>query len=171
MPQLAKRPRRLLVLVHLVVSLVWMGGGAANVVLGLTARLDPDGGLAAQQAHVAVHVLDLWLVIPAAFSALVTGLLLSWLTPWGFARHWWVLVKLVLTVGVIVFSTFGVGVWVELLLQHPRSPGWYPTALVAGGLANLVAFLVMTVLSHYKPRGLTPWATASPRPRRQVPAG
>jgi hypothetical protein len=44
--------------------------------------------------------------------------------PWGLVRYWWVLSKLVLTVVVIVYSTFGLGVWVET-----------STAAVAGPLA------------------------------------
>jgi hypothetical protein len=47
---------------------------------------------------------------------------LSVATPWGLARHWWVVVKLALTVGVIVFRTLHVGVWViEGIERRPRT--------------------------------------------------
>ena len=56
--------------------------------------------------YLLVQTVDTWLVIPGAFAALVSGIALSLVTPWGLARYWWVLVTLVLTVVVILFSTF-----------------------------------------------------------------
>jgi hypothetical protein len=32
-------------------------------------------------------------VIPGAFAALLSGLVLSLVTPWGLIRYWWVLSK------------------------------------------------------------------------------
>src|ERR1700712_3065309 len=55
--------------------------------------------------YLLVQTVDTWLVIPGAFAALVSGIALSLVTPWGLTRYWWVLVKLVLTVVVILFST------------------------------------------------------------------
>ena len=166
-PQLGRRGRRLLVLVHILICMVWTGVGATMTLFAMTARWNPDGDLAARQAYLAVHVLDLWLVPVLAFAALITGLLLCWLTPWGFTRHYWVLTKLVLTVAVIAVGAFGLGVWVASLALGPDAPGWRPTAVVIGGVGNLAALIAMTVLSHYKPRGLTPWSSPRHGTRRR----
>lgn len=157
---LGRTARRVWVFVHVAVSVGWMGAGAANLVLAASALRSPDGAIPAVVAYRAIHTLDTWLVIPAAFAALISGVVLSLGTVWGLVRHWWVLVKLVLTVAVIVFATLGIGVWVEWsLIDTPAlGPGPHAVRLVVGAAANLVAFVTMIALSVWKPRGVTPWA-------------
>lgn len=160
-PELPRRWRRVLLIVHVVVSVGWLGAGAANLVLAVgaaTRHLEP--GL----AYRAIQLTDTWVVIPAAFGALVTGVVLSVFTSWGLVRHWWVLVKLVVTVLTIASSTLGIGVQVELAVAVdglPPHPGW----VIALAVVNLAGFVVMTWLSVSKPRGLTPWGQRQRRDR------
>ena len=172
----ASRPvRQWLLLAHVVASLGWLGSGAANLVLAVTALTTgaPDLSRACYQL---INRLDFALVIPLAFAALATGLLSSLATKWGLLRHWWVLVKFALTIAVIVFSTFGVGVWVEQNMTATSTGQLGPTrtdpvaehALVVGAAANIVAFLFMTWASIRKPWPRTPWTTTSTRWPRQV---
>lgn len=158
---LSRSVRRALVLIHVMVSVGWMGAGATNLVLAGTALVDPDGTIPAVTAYATIHLIDLWLVIPAAFATLVSGVMLSVGTAWGLLRSWWVLIKFVLTIVVIVFSTFGVGLWVEqsMALDPSAIPSPHARALVIGATGNLLAFILMTALSVYKPRALTPWTT------------
>ncbi|GAA4825186.1 membrane protein [Actinomycetospora corticicola] len=151
-----KRTRQLLVFVHVVVSLGWMGAGAANVVLTSTAAVTDDVELR-RACYLLVSTIDLWLVIPGAFLALATGVVLSLVTPWGLVTYWWVLVKLVLTVAVILYSTFFVGVWVEQSVALGTSPSPVAVPLVVGPLVSMAAFLLMTWASVAKPWGRTPW--------------
>ena len=121
-----------------------------------------------RSCHLMIDQIDAYLVIPLAFAALASGVLVSVLTPWGLTRYWWVLVKLVLTVAVILYSTFGVGVWV---LESIDATGLgrmshVQPQLAYGAMANLVAFLFTTWASIAKPWG-TPWAAAR-RPRGSV---
>jgi hypothetical protein len=166
---IGKRLRRVMVFVHVVVSTGWMGAGAANVVLTFTAGLGDDPQVR-RACYVLVRTIDTWLVIPGAFAALVSGVVLSVLTPWGLARYWWVLVKLVLTTAVIVFSTFFVGVWVERSITAGIAASPHAVELMVGPLASMAAFLLMTWASVAKPWGRTPWARspapADGRPRR-----
>ena len=171
-----KRTRQVMVFLHVIVSLGWMGAGLANIVLAMTAAYGGGGPEAVRAAYDLMWQLELFLIIPGAFSALGTGVLLSLTTPWGLVQHWWVLVKLVLTVAVILFSTFFVGVWVELSIQAtaegaPLSP--YGDPLAWGPFLNVAAFLLMTWASIAKPWGRTPWAKKPPgrgRPRQKVAA-
>jgi len=165
---IGKPLRRLLVFVHVVVSTGWMGAGAANLVLTATAALDDDPQLR-RAGYLLVQTIDTWLVIPGAFAALFSGLVLSVLTPWGVARYWWVLVKLVLTLAVIGFSTFFVGVWVEQSISVGTAPSPDSVELVIGPLANVAAFLLMTWASVAKPWGRTPWTSSGERRLRTRP--
>lgn len=161
--RIGKRLRQTFVFLHVAASVGWMGAGAANVVLALTAV---DAPVAVQRScYLMIDQIDAYLVIPLAFAALASGVLVSVLTPWGLARYWWVLVKLVLTVAVILYSTFGVGVWV---LESIDATGLgrmshVQPQLAYGAMANLVAFLFMTWASIAKPWGTTPWAAARRR--------
>lgn len=155
--------RQWLLLAHVICSLGWMGAGAANVVLAVTALRTGDDPLR-RSCYQLINVIDLALVIPLAFGALATGVVISLATKWRLLRHWWVLVKLLLTVAVIVFSTFGVGVWVEASMaattRADPSPSPVAVDLVVGAGANIAAFLFMTWVSISKP-----WATTGV-PRR-----
>jgi hypothetical protein len=69
---------------------------------------------------------------------------------------------------VILYSTFGMGVWVEDSITATATGG--QVSAVAGRLAygaalNIVAFLFLTWASVAKPWGATPWT----RPRRRGP--
>lgn len=160
---MSKKTRQLLVFAHVVVSLGWMGAGAANVVLAMTAGYSVPGELQ-RICYLMISRLDDAIVIPAAFASLVSGVVLGVVTPWGVTRYWWVLIKLVVTVAVIAYSTFGIGVWVEESIQVSSAGLESPVAgpLAYGAGLNIVAFLFMTWLSVAKPWGKTPWARGAP---------
>lgn len=159
-----KRTRQLLVFLHVAVSVGWMGAGAANVVLAVTAASTGSGEVS-RVCYFMIDRIDVFLVIPLAFAALGSGVVLSLVTPWGLTRYWWVLGKLVLTVGVIVYSTFGVGVWVERSAEATARGGSSDVAvlLAYGAAANIALFLLMTWASVAKPWGTTPWTARRPR--------
>jgi uncharacterized membrane protein len=158
-----RRARQWLLLTHVICSLGWMGAGATNLVLAITALRSGDAVLRSS-CYQLINIIDFSLVIPLAFSALASGVIISLATKWRLLRHWWVLVKLLLTVAVIVFSTVGVGVWVEQSMAATTSsaPTSSPVALdlVVGAGANIAAFLFMTWASITKPWPKTPWTTA-----------
>lgn len=146
--------RQVLVAVHIICSVGWLGAGAANVVLAVVAVTTTDG-VVRHVAYRMIERLDTYLVIPLAFTALASGVVVAVCTPWGLTRYRWVLVKLVLTVVVIVFSTFAIGVWVEQSIGATGTGGASPVAwpLVGGAASNLVAFVFMTWVSTAKPWG------------------
>ena len=158
-----RRARQWLLLGRVICSLGWMGAGAANLVLAITALGNNDGGLRSS-CYQLINIVDFALVFPLAFSALASGVVISLATKWRLLRHWWVLVKLLLTVAVIVFSTLGVGVWVEQSMA--TTTGSMPTSspvaleLVVGASANIAAFRFMTWASIAKRWPKTPWTTA-----------
>src|SRR5829696_5406048 len=83
-------------------------------------------GPALHKLLVTAHV-----VLPVGMGALVTGVLLGLGTKWGLLRHYWVAVKLLVKVGLILASS--------------------RTSVLSGSIANLVLLVALTVLSVYKP--------------------
>jgi hypothetical protein len=90
---------RLLLATHIVVSGAWLGVVVTKLVLGLTAvtAADPDRAATLAVATAVVNPA----FPPLAIGTIVTGVLLSLGTKWGLLQHYWVAVKLGLTVGVI----------------------------------------------------------------------
>ena len=68
-------------------------------------------------------LIDDWIIIGSATGSFLTGLLLSWKTPWGFFKHWWVIVKLVLTITLILLGTFWLGKWTNESVYMVKEQG------------------------------------------------
>lgn len=166
--------RKLALTAHIVSSVGWLGAVAGFLALALVGLMSPD----AQRVRAAYLGMELmgWLVIvPLSLASLLTGLVQSLGTPWGLLRHYWVLVKLVLT----VLATL-------LLLVHMRPISHMAAAaaettlgpsdlrglrlqLVADAGAALLVLLVATVLSVYKPKGVTRYGWRKQQAERMAP--
>jgi hypothetical protein len=99
--------------------------------------------------------------VPLCLASLLTGVIQSLGTPWGLFRHYWVVVKLSLTI-----------VATLLLILHTQPVGYLADTaagmtalgddlrpvriqLVADAGAALLVLLVTTALATFKPRGIT----------------
>lgn len=60
-----------------------------------------------------MKIIDDFIIIPAALGSLITGLIISWFTNWGFFKFNWVTVKWIVTVSSILFDTFWLGPWLN----------------------------------------------------------
>jgi hypothetical protein len=71
------------------------------VIIASAGSTQSDGGL--QTMYQIPDILDI-VVGPAGSGIIITGLLLSWLTPWGFFKHKWVVYKIAGTVVYLLIS-------------------------------------------------------------------
>lgn len=109
-------------------------------------------------------VMDLitWCVIvPLALGSFITGIISSLGTRWGLFQYYWVVVKLVITLLstlVLLIHTQPIGLLAAAAARiDPFGTALQRTQLqivISSGIALLV-LIVLTVLSVYKPRGLT----------------
>ena len=111
-------------------------------------------------------------ILPLAAASLVIGVIQSLGTPWGLIRYYWIIIKLVLTVIAVVV----------LLLQTPVISALSAAAvagdltglsgsrvgLILHGAGGLVVLVVATILSIYKPRGMTRYGTAAAQTGRSA---
>jgi xanthine/uracil permease len=165
--------RKLVLTVHLVCSVGWIGAVVAYLALGLAAVTSPDTQTE-RAAWIAMELTGWFIIVPLALAALLTGLVMSLITPWGLFRHYWVLIALVLT----VLAT------VVLLLHMPTVSSLADLARKADGAdlrrlggdlfhpgLGLVVLLAITVLNVYKPRGMTRYGWRKQQEqRRRAPA-
>lgn len=156
--------RKLTLTAHITFSVGWLGAVACSLVLalaGLTARDEQ----VVRAAYLALSVTTSWTTVPLSLASLASGLVQSWVTPWGLTRHYWVLIKLLLT----AMATALLMVHAQPIRDVARqaaldmlSSGELRAArihLAFDAAAALMTLFVATILSVYKPRGQTPWAT------------
>jgi hypothetical protein len=154
--------RTLVLAIHVLVGVGWSGIVAAKLVLEVAAATSPDRAMD-PVAYVFMATLDRVAFPPAAMATLVTGLVLSIGTAWGLFRYWWIVVKLVLTVAVIVTGVAFVGAWTQAALAAASDPAAAELAgpgigspdrwLIGAGVAHLLMLGAATVVSVYRPWG------------------
>lgn len=153
--------RRLNLTAHVASSVGWLGAVAAYLALAMAGLTSPDAQ-GVRSAYPALELIGWFVIVPLSLAALLTGLVQSLGTEWGLFRHYWILVKLVLTVGAVTI----------LLLHMPavgRRAGAAAELIHAGG--GLLVLLTTTTLSVFKPWGRTRYGLRTSRPDSNDAAG
>jgi hypothetical protein len=154
------RLRKLVLTAHVTSSVGWLGAVAAFLALAIAGLASKDAQLATA-AYLAAKVTTWSVIVPLCLASLVTGLLQALGSSWGLLRHYWVLIKLLLT----LFATAVLFIHTQPIGEMARAAGQATLAgtdlttmriqLVVAAGAALVVLLVVTTLSVYKPRGMT----------------
>jgi hypothetical protein len=155
------RLRKFVLTTHIMTSVGWIGAAAAFLPLAIIVLSSQDSQTV-RAAYLAMDVIARFIIVPSSFAALLTGLVLSLFTPWGLFRHYWVLVKLEINiVAILVLLNYMdtlsqlVGVAAKTALSSADLLRLRAPTSVAHAGGALLFLLVATVLSVYKPRGLT----------------
>lgn len=151
--------RKLLLSVHLVVSVGWIGAVAAYLALDV-ATAATSGPVTLRAAYLSMDLIVRTVIVPLAIATLISGIVISLGTRWGLFRHYWVLISLLLTIAataVLLSETRTVAALANVAADPSTTPqdlAALPSTLVhsIGGMAVLGAILVLNV---YKPRGMT----------------
>jgi hypothetical protein len=154
--------RKAAVLTHIISSVGWIGAVAAFLCLAVTGVKSADS-LTTRAAYLAMESITSSIIIPFAFASLISGLLLSLGTKWGLFRHYWILAKLLinaLSIFLLLLHDSVIHQVVLVAAKGPLSSNDLPgprAQLIEVSIAALAALLVATLLSVFKPRGLTPY--------------
>lgn len=154
--------RKLNLTMHVATSVGWLGAVASFLALSI-AGLKSQDAETVRGAYVSMNLIGQFIIVPLSFAALVTGLFLSLGTHWGLFRHYWVLVKFVLSIGATILlllhqltavagaarrvSGFAAGALPEV--------GRLGAQLVGDAGFAVLVLLMTTTLSVYKPWGRT----------------
>lgn len=111
MPQLGYRGKNWLKIFHILFAILWVGGGLTLVLMQASMKASSGGELHGLDR--AMKFVDDFIIIPGAIGSLLTGLLYSLFTNWGFFRHHWITIKWVINVGGVIFGTFWLGEWMN----------------------------------------------------------
>jgi hypothetical protein len=152
--------RKIALVAHVASSVGWLGSVVAFFALA-AAGLTRSEDSVVRGAYVACSVVTWWVIVPLAFASLASGVVQGLGTTWGLFRHWWVAIKLVLTVGataLLMLHTQPIDAVADAAAHGPLAAGdlrdMRVQLLVDAGAA-IVVLLVNTALSIIKPRGVT----------------
>ncbi|MQA10258.1 MAG: DUF2269 domain-containing protein [Pseudonocardiaceae bacterium] len=152
---MSPRVRKAVLTTHIATSVGWLGAVAVYIGLDVTAVTSSDVELV-RVAYLAMEMITYTAVVPLALAAVLIGIINALGTPWGLFRHYWVLTKLLLTLlaaTVLLIETRTISQLADAALRvsDPRDqPGTLPHSI--GGF---IVLLTATILSVYKPRGVT----------------
>ena len=158
-PSLSPAGRQWLKSVHLTVSVIWLGAAISMNVLRYAWVPVANADLYAVDHSIAL--IDNWVVVPAAWLSLLTGLLESWLTTWGFFKYRWVIVKWIITIAMMIYAPLFIAQWdrsivaiskVEGLLAL-QNPVYLHDRLLytVSGVTFIAALILLSLISSLKP--------------------
>ncbi|MGH2681787.1 MAG: DUF2269 domain-containing protein [Actinomycetota bacterium] len=151
--------RKFALAMHLTLSVGWIGAVAAYMVFDVTAATSQDAQTL-RVAYLAMELIARYVIVPLAFAALLTGLVVSLGTKWGLFRHYWVLISFLLTVIAtlaLLAETSTIRYFAEIAgdpttsIEDLRALG----STLVHSVGGTVVLLVILVLNVYKPQGMT----------------
>jgi hypothetical protein len=152
--------RKFALTAHVIFSVGWLGAVAGFLALAIVGLTSMDAQMV-RAAYLGMDLTGWFVIVPLCLASLLTGVVQSLGTTWGLFRHYWVVAKLVMTIPATL-----------LLLLHMPPISHIARMAAATTLSNadlrgprievavqagaaLLVLLVATVLSVYKPRGMT----------------
>lgn len=172
--RLSRRARRLVLLTHLMLALGWLGADVVVGVLAVTGFVSDDPAQVAA-SYTALNTFAVPVLLIFGLGTLGSGVVLSLASRLGLIRHWWVLIKLLLNLGLSALV---------LILLQPRLTtaaeqatridqtltdrlGTIPVDLLFPAFVSGAALIGAALLGTFRPWGPTPFAQRSkPNPRR-----
>jgi hypothetical protein len=155
---ISQRFNKFILTTHITFSVGWLGAVAVFLALAITGMTSSNTQMA-RAAYLAME-LSAWLVIvPFCFASLLSGVAQSLITKWGLFKHYWIIVKLILTVAATIALLLHMNpigkmakVAAESTFSNNVLPGLQIQLIADAGAALLLLFGIVT-LSIYKPWG------------------
>lgn len=159
--------RKVMLSLHLVSSMGWLGAVVAYLALDLTAAGTQDPQML-RSVWIGMGLIVSTIIVPLAIASLLTGIIQSLGTKWGLFDHWWVLISLLLTIFstvVLVIKAGDIRAGVASLADASSGHAMQGNSLLHS-IGGLVILLFITFLNVLKPIGLTPYGWRKQTARR-----
>lgn len=159
---MSPRLRKLVLTAHIISSVGWLGAVAGFLALAIAGLTSPYARTVCA-SYLAMELTARFVIVPLSLASPLTGIVQSLGTMWGLFRHYWVLVKFLITIPstiVLLVHMQPIGHLARVVAETTLSSGdlaGMRIQLVAASVAALLVLLVATVLSVYKPKGMVPY--------------
>src|SRR5688572_12668447 len=150
--------RRVTFTTHITSSVGWVGAAMAFLALAVIGVTSEDERTV-RGAYLVMAPAAWFVLVPLAHASLLSGIALSLGTTWGLFRHYWVVLKLGITVFATVILLIYMGTFrqmagvaadpvLDLAVVRNASP-------IVHAILALILLVAATVLGVYKPFGMT----------------
>lgn len=156
MTMLGPKVRRTVLIIHVAVSVGWMGAAAGYVALNVPV-ISGAGEPSQRAAYLMMPIVARYALVPLALATVVTGIALALGTRWGLLQHYWVSISLAVTIFAAAILILHLPA-VDHLAAVAADPSSDVSALdgdLLHSLGGLVVLAVPLVLNVVKPKGLT----------------
>lgn len=163
------RLRKVVLTAHVTSSVGWLGAVIAYLALDITAVTNGDLNTV-RAAYVAMDVTIWYAIVPLALASVFIGMINALGTRWGLVRHYWVLLKFLLTILATVILVQEAQVVSDLAsaAASATDPAALPGTLLHS-VGGLLVLLGIAVIAMFKPRGLTRYGWRRQRERSGEP--
>jgi hypothetical protein len=142
---------------HITFSVAWFGTVAAFLALAIGGLFGNEQSV--RSSYIGMDLIAWFVIIPFCLCSLITGLIQSLCTQWGLFKHYWTVVKLILTVIATVLLLVHMKPISYLSMVASDSPLTLShlidlrIRLIADAGAAMFVLLAATTVSVYKPWG------------------
>jgi uncharacterized membrane protein len=106
---------------HALFACMWVGAAIILTVKQFFISATDGGQLHGIMAT--LDFIDIYIIIPGAIGVLLTGLIYSIWTRWGWFKHNWIIVKWVICIYGVAFGTYPLGPWMKSLAHISKVQG------------------------------------------------
>ncbi|MEC0174909.1 DUF2269 family protein [Paenibacillus favisporus] len=162
MKKMTVKQRKWLLTLHLLFSAVMLGTAVIFLFLSITAAVTEDEGVF-RACYSIMHMLSEKTVRVSTIATLVTGIMLSVWTPWGLFKYYWIIVKEILTLLLVILGPVGMYFWTLQAVQYVSEPGMQAilspdftvnnAQLWTGIILQIVSLAGLFIISVFKPWG------------------
>lgn len=154
--------RRFALMAHITCAIGWLGSVIPYLALAVVA-LTSDAPELAGAVYRVLPLIGWYVIVPFSIATIATGVVQALGTEWGLFRHYWVLIKFVLTLSattILLLHMPVVSRLAAIAAEEALTSADYRQQriqLVVHAAGGLIVLMTSTVLSTYKPFGLTPY--------------
>jgi hypothetical protein len=156
---MAPNLRKLVLTVHVTASVGWLVAVATFLALAVAGLISRDAQVV-RAAYLSMELSAWFVIVPLSFASPLSGIVQSLGTTWGLFRHYWVLIKFLMTIPctlILLLHMQPIGLLARVAAETTLSSGDLTRLriqLAADAGAALIVLLVATTLSVYKPQGI-----------------
>lgn len=160
------RVSKLMLTTHITFSIGWIGTVAAFLALSIVGLVGNDQLV--RSCYIAMEIVAWFVIVPFCFASLLTGLIQALGTHWGLFKHWWILVKLILTVIstlILMLHIQPISYLAKVASQKVLASdelGSLRIRIIADAGAAILVLVAITTVSVYKPWGKIQFGVSLP---------
>ena len=155
---MTRQVNRIVLTSHITFSVGWLGAVAVFLALAITALHSQDVQLV-RACCLAMDITAWFIILPFALTSLTTGIVQALGTKWGLFNHYWIAVKLFLTVVSTILLLLHMQPISSLAVSATETPFSYTESssqiidLIKKAGAAIIALLFIVTISVFKPWG------------------